>query len=81
MTISATTQGIKPGVCTSTNRPVAPFDGQVIYMTDVDQTAVWDCTQWTLIGHIDSGRNVIINGDMQVSQRCTSTAGITDSGF
>ena len=72
MTISATTQGIKPGVCTSTNRPSAPFDGQVIYMTDVDQTAVWDGTQWTVLAPIASGRNRIINGDFKVWQRGTS---------
>ena len=76
MTISATTQGIKPGVCTSTNRPSAPFDGQVIYMTDVDQTAVWDGTQWTVLAPIASGRNVVINGAMQVHQRGTSVAGL-----
>ena len=81
MTISATTQGIKPGVCTSTNRPSAPFDGQVIYMTDVDQTAVWDGTQWTVLAPIAGGRNVIINGAMQVAQRGTSTASITGNGY
>jgi len=81
MTISATTQGIKPGVCTSTNRPVNPFDGQVIYMTDVDQTAVWDGSQWTVLAPIASGRNMIINGAMQVHQRGTSTASITTPGY
>jgi hypothetical protein len=81
MTISATTQGIKPGVCLSTNRPVNPFDGQVIYMTDVDQTAVWDGSQWTVLAPIAGGRNVIINGAMQVAQRGTSTAGITTSSY
>jgi len=72
MTISATTQGIKPGVCLSTSRPVNPFDGQVIYMTDVDQTAVWDGTQWTVLAPIAGGRNRIINGDFKVWQRGTS---------
>ena len=72
MTISATTQGLKPGVCTSTNRPSAPFDGQVIYMTDVDQTAVWDGSQWTVLAPIAGGRNKIINGAMDVWQRGTS---------
>ena len=80
MTISATTQGIKPGVCTSTNRPAAPFDGQVIYMTDVDQTAVWDGTQWTVLAPIAGGRNVIINGNMAVWQRGTTSTSTTD-GF
>lgn len=73
MTISATTQGIKPGVCLSTNRPVNPFDGQVIYMTDVDQTAVWDGSQWTVLAPITGGRNAIINGAMNVWQRGTSS--------
>jgi hypothetical protein len=81
MTISATTQGIKPGVCLSTNRPANPFDGQVIYMTDVDQTAVWDGTTWTVLAPIAGGRNVVINGAMQVAQRGTSTAGITIGAY
>lgn len=81
MTVSATTQGLKPGVCLSTARPVAPFDGQVIYMTDVDQTAVWDGTSWVVLAPIASGRNVIINGAMQVHQRGTSTASITAGGY
>ena len=76
MTISATTQGLKPGVCTSTARPANPFDGQVIYMTDVDQTAVWDGTQWVGLDP-SRDRNVVINGAMQVAQRGTSTASIT----
>ena len=74
MTISATTQGIKPGVCTSTNRPSAPFDGQVIYMTDVDQTAVWDGTQWTVLAPIAGGRNSLINGGMDIYQRGSISA-------
>jgi hypothetical protein len=60
---------------------VNPFDGQVIYMTDVDQTAVWDGTQWTVLAPIASGRNVVINGAMQVHQRGTSTASITTGGY
>jgi len=63
---------MQPGVCTSTNKPASPYDGQVIYMTDVDQTAVWDGTQWTVLAPIAGGRNVIINGDMKIAQRGTS---------
>ena len=82
MTISATTQGIKPGVCLSTNRPVNPFDGQVIYMTDVDQTAVWDGTQWTVLAPIAGGRNRIINGDFKINQRgFSSTTTSSTYGF
>jgi hypothetical protein len=46
MTISATTQGLKPGVCTSSNRPANPFDGMVIYETDTDKIAVYDSSAW-----------------------------------
>jgi hypothetical protein len=60
---------VKPGVCTSTTKPASPFDGQVIYMTDVDQTAVWDGTQWTVLAPIAGGRNRIINGAFNVWQR------------
>jgi hypothetical protein len=71
---------IKPGVCTSTTRPASPFDGQVIYMSDVDQTAVWDGTSWVGLDP-SRDRNVIINGAMQVAQRGTSTASITTAGY
>ena len=46
MTISATTQGLRPGVCTSSNRPANPFDGMVIYETDTDKVAVYDSSAW-----------------------------------
>jgi hypothetical protein len=72
---------VKPGVCTSSTKPASPYDGQVIYMTDVDQTAVWDGSSWVVLSPITSGRNVIINGAMQVAQRATSTAGITGNGY
>ena len=81
MAISSSSRGLRPGVCTSTTRPENPFDGQVIYMTDVDQTAVWDSSQWTVLAPIAGGRNVIINGAMQVAQRGTSVAGITSSAY
>ena len=46
MTISATSQGLKPGVCTSSNRPANPFDGMMIYETDTDKVAVYDVNAW-----------------------------------
>jgi hypothetical protein len=46
MTISATTQGLKPGVVTSSNRPANPFDGMMIYETDTDKVAVYDSSAW-----------------------------------
>ena len=46
MTISNQASGIRPGVCTSTTRPTAPYDGQVIYETDTDRTLVWNNSAW-----------------------------------
>jgi hypothetical protein len=71
---------VKPGVCTSSTKPASPFDGQVIYMTDADQTAVWDGSSWVGLER-SRDRNVIINGAMQVAQRGTSTASITGDGY
>lgn len=50
MTISATTRGLRPGVCTSSTRPSSPFDGQLIYETDTDLVKAWDGSTWELIG-------------------------------
>ena len=46
MTISATTQGLRPGVTTSSNRPASPFEGQMIYETDTDKTLVYSGSAW-----------------------------------
>ncbi len=70
----------KPGVCTSTTRPAAPFEGQLIYETDTNQAAVWDGSYWLYMGPGEN-RNILYNGAMQVAQRGTSTASITASGY
>jgi hypothetical protein len=38
--------GIKPGVCTSSTRPANPFEGQVIYETDTNNTRFWSGSAW-----------------------------------
>lgn len=48
MTISATTQGLKPGVCTSTTRPQSPYIGQMIYETDTNLLKVWLGSAWSI---------------------------------
>jgi hypothetical protein len=40
------TAGVKPGVCTSTTRPTAPYEGQYIYETDTDKTLFWNGSLW-----------------------------------
>ena len=80
MTTSGAQQGIRPGVCLSTTRPASPYIGQIIYMTDVNQSAVWNGTSWEGLDR-SRDRNVIINGAMQVTQRGASTASITAGGY
>jgi len=53
MTISATSQGLKPGVCTSSNRPANPYDGMMIYETDTNVLAVYDGSSWKTVGDTD----------------------------
>lgn len=49
MTISATSQGLKPGVCTSSNRPANPYDGMMIYETDTKTVLVWNNAAWVCL--------------------------------
>ena len=41
---------LKTGVCTSTTRPAAPFEGQTIYETDTDLVKSYNGTSWVTIG-------------------------------
>lgn len=38
--------GTRPGVCTSTTRPSAPYEGMMIYETDTDKVLVWNGSAW-----------------------------------
>ena len=46
MTISNNSTGLRPGVCLSTNRPIAPYIGLHIYETDTGKQLVWDGATW-----------------------------------
>ncbi len=49
MAISNNSTGLRPGVCTSTTRPTAPYEGQMIYETDTDMVAIWNGSAWRYI--------------------------------
>jgi hypothetical protein len=53
MAISNVSSGLRPGVCTSTTRPQAPFEGQMIYETDTNRVLVWDNAAWVMIADTD----------------------------
>jgi len=40
----------KPGVCTSTTKPASPYEGQMVYTTDIDTLEIWNGTAWRIIG-------------------------------
>jgi hypothetical protein len=48
MAISNNNTGIRTGVCTSTTRPTAPYEGQHIYETDTDIEYVWNGSAWVV---------------------------------
>ena len=47
----ATSALARPGVIpNAAARPASPYEGQVVYQTDTNQTFVWDGSTWTLLG-------------------------------
>lgn len=46
---SAAARLIQPGVCTSSTRPASPFEGQMIYTTDLDTLEIWNGTAWRIL--------------------------------
>lgn len=54
MAISNNTTGYRPGVCTSSTRPSAPYEGQMIFETDTNRVLVWDNAAWVMIADTDS---------------------------
>ena len=73
MTISATTQGLRQGVCTSSNRPVTPFEGQMIYETDTDLTYVYGGSAWQQV----SGGTAVGNSGLVYVTSATVGTGVS----
>jgi len=69
MTISATTQGLRPGVTTSSNRPATPFEGQMIYETDTDLTYIYGGSAWQQV----SGGTAVGNSGLVYITQATVT--------
>ncbi len=54
MGISNVSNGLRSGVCTSTTRPSAPYEGQMIFETDTNRVLVWDNAAWVMIADTDT---------------------------
>jgi hypothetical protein len=75
MTISATTQGLRMGVATSTSRPTVPFDGQVISETDTDSLSVYKGSAWAPVSGLTfiSATTISAAATVSVNNCFTST--------
>jgi hypothetical protein len=64
---------LKPGVCTSTTRPAAPFEGQTIYETDTDQMKSYNGSSWVTMGPSSSVYGNVLQTVMYKAPITTAT--------
>ena len=76
MPISNLSNGLRTGVCTSTNRPTTPYEGQVIYETDTDLSYVYNGTSWQ---QVSGGTAVGNSGLVYVTSGTWASGAITQS--
>jgi hypothetical protein len=74
MSVSNLSTGLRPGVCTSTTRPVVPYEGQHIYETDTDLVYLWSGSAWV---ETVSALTKAPRGVMALTTTSTSTANFT----
>jgi hypothetical protein len=77
MTISATTQGLRMGVATSSSRPTVPFDGQVISETDTDSLQVYKGSAWAPV----SGLTLITAQTIGTAVSSVAVTGVFSSTY
>ena len=75
--------GIKPGVCTSTTRPSAPFEGMMIYETDTDMVALWNGSAWRYIAATTPTNGTVLQvvNATYATATTNSTTTYADSGL
>ena len=78
MAISNNNTGIRTGVCTSTTRPTAPYEGQHIYETDTDIMLVWSGSAWVEIASMltKAPRGIINRVTAITTQNFTTTSSV-----
>ena len=77
MAINSLSTGFRPGVCTSSTRPTAPYDGQQIYETDTDMLAIWNGSAWRYIAATTPTNGSILQ---VVSTTKTDTYSVSTAG-
>lgn len=78
MAINSLSTGFRPGVCTSSTRPTAPYEGQFIYETDTDMLAIWNGTAWRYIASTTSTNGAVLQIQSVIK---TDTFSMTSTTF
>jgi hypothetical protein len=80
MTISATSQGLRPGVVTSSNRPANPYDGMMIYETDTNLVRIWNGSAWKTLAYSDytSGSVIQVASTFKADAFSTNSTSFVD---
>lgn len=77
MGISNSASGFRPGVCTSTTRPVSPFEGQTIYETDTDMLALWNGSAWRYVASTNTTNGTVLQMTSTISGTQTTVSSTT----
>jgi len=77
MGISNSASGFRPGVCTSTTRPVSPFEGQTIYETDTDMLALWNGSAWRYVASTNTTNGTVLQMTSTISSTQTTVSSTT----
>ncbi len=73
---------LKPGVCTSTTRPAAPFDGQVIYETDTNKAMVYQGSSWVVLSTDSAYKpGLVFIGSTTLSSTSTTISNVFSSTY
>lgn len=88
MSISSKATGLRPGVCTSTTRPTAPYTGQIIYETDTGYLRVWDGAAWDYLSQkqdytagLTTGKILQVVNGTSTTQVATASTTYADAGL
>jgi hypothetical protein len=69
------TAGLQPAVCTSTTRPAAPYEGQLIYETDTDKVSIYNGSAWAEVS------SVTVKGDIQTFSTVPTKLGVGTNNY
>lgn len=80
MSASGSNQGLRAGVCLSTTRPAAPYDGQMIYETDTNLVRIWNGSAWKTLSYSDytSGSVIQVASATKTDTFSTTSTSFTD---